>query len=76
MGRRTLTRIVIGLVGAILITVGFAGIVLPILPGWALIIGGLLLLSREFDWAARIVARLRNFLDRRGLVRRTSRRPS
>ena len=75
MGRRTITRLMVGLAGAILIALGMAGIVLPILPGWALIIAGLLVLRREFDWAERTVSRLRGFLERRGLVRGSSRTP-
>lgn len=38
--------------GAVLIVVGVAGLVLPILPGWLPIIGGLTLWSTELEWAA------------------------
>jgi len=64
-------RVVIGLLGAVLITIGLVGIVLPILPGWVLIIGGLLLLSREFDWADRTVTRLKDLVERRRPGRHT-----
>jgi hypothetical protein len=36
--------------------VGLAGLLLPILPGWGLIIGGLLVLSREYSWAYNALA--------------------
>lgn len=69
---RTLARIGTGLIGVILIVLGLAGIVLPILPGWALIIAGLLVLSREFLWARRTVSKIRGPLERRGILRRRS----
>ena len=39
------------LVGFMLVAVGLAGLILPVLPGWILIIGGFAVLSREYDWA-------------------------
>ncbi|MCA1842191.1 MAG: PGPGW domain-containing protein, partial [Actinobacteria bacterium] len=36
----------------VLICIGIAGLVLPVLPGWVLIIGGFAVLSREYSWAA------------------------
>jgi hypothetical protein len=39
------------MVGFALIAVGLAGLLLPILPGWLLIIGGFAVLSREYSWA-------------------------
>lgn len=65
-------RIGTGLIGIALIVLGLAGIVLPILPGWALVIGGLLVLSREFLWARRTVNKIREPLERRGIIRRRS----
>lgn len=38
-------------VGFSLVGVGLAGLVLPVLPGWLLIIAGFALLSREYAWA-------------------------
>lgn len=40
-------QVTFGFLGIILIVVGLAGIILPILPGWPLIFGGLILLSLE-----------------------------
>ncbi len=65
-------RVGTALIGVILIVLGLAGIVLPILPGWALVIGGLLVLSREFAWARRIVNKIREPLERRGILHRRS----
>jgi hypothetical protein len=42
-------------VGTTLVVVGMAGLVLPILPGWLLIIAGLALLARDFFWARRLL---------------------
>ncbi|HYT40161.1 MAG TPA: PGPGW domain-containing protein [Acidimicrobiia bacterium] len=44
-------RAVITVVGFALVLLGLAGLVLPILPGWVLIIGGFAVLSREYSWA-------------------------
>jgi hypothetical protein len=44
-------RAAVTVVGFTLVAVGLAGLLLPILPGWALIIAGLLVLSREYSWA-------------------------
>lgn len=40
--------------GGVLLASGLVGLVLPILPGWLLIIPGLSLWSTEFVWAARL----------------------
>jgi hypothetical protein len=76
MGRNTLVRIGVGIAGSALLLLGIAGLLVPILPGWALIIGGLLVLGREFAWADRTVAPLRRFLEERGLTRRRGSTPS
>jgi hypothetical protein len=44
-------RAAVTVVGFTLVAVGLAGILLPILPGWGFVIGGLLVLSREYSWA-------------------------
>lgn len=45
-------RAAITLAGFALICLGIAGLVLPILPGWVLIIAGFAVWSREYSWAA------------------------
>ena len=75
-------RAVLTVVGFALIAVGLAGLILPILPGWILIVGGFAVLSREYSWArsgllfasrqaARGSASLRSLAERR----RSRRRP-
>lgn len=49
MARNTLSRIGTAVGGTLLILVGVAGLVLPILPGFLLIVGGLLVLGTKFD---------------------------
>ena len=44
-------RAAVTLIGFALVGVGFAGLVLPVLPGWILIIAGFAVLSREYSWA-------------------------
>lgn len=40
--------------GLALVVAGVAGLALPILPGWVLIIAGIAIWSREFSWAMRL----------------------
>jgi hypothetical protein len=74
-------RAVLTVVGFALIAVGLAGLILPILPGWLLIVGGFAVLSREYSWArsgllfasrqaARGGASLRSLAERRRARRR------
>lgn len=55
---------------------GVAGLALPIVPGWALIVGGLAVLAGEFVWARRLLdgarARLERVVPRRGRDRRAA----
>lgn len=44
-------RAALTVVGFALVCLGLAGLVLPVLPGWILIIGGFAVLSREYSWA-------------------------
>ena len=53
-------------VGFALVAVGIAGLVLPVLPGWALIISGLVVLSREYSWANSALAFARRQATRGG----------
>lgn len=53
--RSLLARIGVLTVGTLLLLLGAAGIFLPVLPGVALLIGGIALMSREFAWARRIL---------------------
>lgn len=53
--------------GLILLALGVVGAFVPVLPGVVFVIGGLLLLSTEFAWAERALARARAWIDdRRG----------
>jgi len=44
-------RAAITVAGFAIVCLGVAGLVLPILPGWILIIAGFAVLSREYSWA-------------------------
>lgn len=48
-------RVGVTLGGVFLMVVGLAGLVLPVLPGWLLIVAGLGLLATEYTWAHRAV---------------------
>ncbi len=65
--------------GFVLILVGMIGWLLPVLPGWALIIAGLALLSRHFHWARRLKRHAQRYqyqLTRRWRRRKLSRKVS
>lgn len=40
-----------GVMGGTVVLLGIAGLVLPVLPGWALIFVGIGILATEFAWA-------------------------
>ncbi len=46
-------RTAVSVVGFTLLLAGLAGLALPILPGWLLIIAGLAVLGSEYVWAER-----------------------
>ena len=52
-------KFAVGLLGTLLVLIGIAGLVLPVLPGWLLIIAGLAVLRTEFRWADRLAGRSR-----------------
>lgn len=51
---------VVAVLGASFIILGIAGVVLPLLPGPALIILGLVILASEFAWAQVVLERVRH----------------
>jgi uncharacterized membrane protein YbaN (DUF454 family) len=46
--------------GSLLVLVGVLGLILPVLPGWILLIPGLVLLSVDVPFAARLLDRVRH----------------
>jgi hypothetical protein len=48
---RSTRRAALTLVGFVLVCLGLAGLLLPVLPGWLLIVAGFAVLSREYSWA-------------------------
>lgn len=46
--------------GMIMLIVGIIGWILPVIPGWAFFIPGLVLLSHEFHWARRLLGWLKS----------------
>jgi uncharacterized protein (TIGR02611 family) len=53
--RPLLVRIALVTLGTILVLAGLIGLLLPIVPGWLLIIAGLAILGTEFVWARRLL---------------------
>ena len=59
-------RAALTLIGFALVGVGLAGLLLPVLPGWVLIIAGFAVLSREYSWAHSGLAFARRHAARSG----------
>ena len=53
--KRNGKRVGVTIVGFALVLAGIAGLLLPIIPGWLLIIPGLALLATEYVWAQRLL---------------------
>lgn len=53
--RRSGKRVAVTIAGGLLVLAGLAGLILPIVPGWLLIIPGLALLATEYVWAQRLL---------------------
>ena len=48
-------RIFVTIAGLVVLLLGIAGLLLPVLPGWALIFVGLGILATEYVWAQRLL---------------------
>jgi uncharacterized protein (TIGR02611 family) len=48
-------RIFVTIAGLVVLLLGIAGLILPVLPGWALIFVGLGILATEYVWAQRLL---------------------
>jgi hypothetical protein len=69
-GAKELRKIAITIVGGVLVLLGVAALVLPG-PGLLLLLSGLVLLSREYAWAGRLVEPVRKrafIIARRGVA--------
>ncbi len=64
-------RAAVTVVGFVLVGVGLAGLLLPFLPGWILMVGGFALLSREYSWAYSCLRFTRKHAARGGTKLRT-----
>ena len=53
--RPLMIRIILVVVGTVLLLGGLIGLLLPIVPGWLMIIPGLAILGTEFVWARRLL---------------------
>lgn len=52
---RNAKRIAVTIAGIAVLLLGLAGLLLPVLPGWALIFVGLGILATEYVWARRLL---------------------
>ena len=58
-------RLVSIIAGFALLVTGIVGLILPIMPGWVMVIPGLALLAREFHWARRTLDWLKQRLEKK-----------
>lgn len=68
--QKNFRRALVAIGGGLLVLVGLAGFVLPILPGTVLLVAGLLVWSSEFRWARELLARVRAWLKDRSANRK------
>jgi uncharacterized protein (TIGR02611 family) len=57
---RNAKRIAVTIAGGLVLLIGLAGLVLPVLPGWALIFVGLGILATEYVWARRLLMKAKD----------------
>ena len=62
-----LKRGVLIAVGTVMVIAGVIGLILPILPGWIFLIPGLVILSREFHWARRLLQWAKSFMPKKSV---------
>ena len=48
-------RVALTIVGSVLLLFGLAGLLVPIIPGWLMILPGLAILAGEYVWARRLL---------------------
>ena len=69
---RSTRRLAVTVAGFMLVCIGLAGLLLPVLPGWVLIIAGFAVLSREYYWAHSCLAFCRRHAAKGGTKLRTA----
>jgi hypothetical protein len=76
--KRNGKRVAVTIAGFTLVLAGLAGLLLPIIPGWLLIIPGLALLATEYVWARRLlkVAQQKATQAKEALLGKKDRAPS
>ena len=62
MIRTRVRKVGVAIGGGFLVVAGIAGLVLPVVPGTALLASGLLLWSKEFKWAAQLLEPARRWI--------------
>ncbi len=60
--KRHAKRVAVAAMGSIVLLVGVVAIPYPG-PGWLIVFAGLAILATEFDWAGRLLERIRGYYD-------------
>ncbi len=59
---QVIRRVFVAIAGGLMVLLAVAGFALPVIPGTALLVGGLLLWSTEFRWAKEVLVRVRAWI--------------
>ena len=59
---KVIRRAFVAIAGGLIVLLALAGFALPVIPGTALLVAGLLLLSTEFGWAKEVLTRVRAWI--------------
>ncbi len=69
--RKLVVKIAITVVGSVLLIAGLIGILIPVVPGWVLILPGLAVLAGEYVWARRLLDGAKSQVERARSIRRS-----
>lgn len=68
--RKLVVKIAVTVVGSVLLIAGLIGILIPVVPGWVLILPGLAVLAGEYVWARRLLDGAKSQVERVRSIRR------
>ncbi len=63
-GKTLAAKVIVTAVGGALLLAGLAGLLIPVIPGWLLILPGLAILAGEYVWARRLLDGARTQISR------------
>lgn len=73
--RKLVVKIAVTVIGSVLLIAGLVGILIPVVPGWLLILPGLAVLAGEYVWARRLLDGAKSQVERARSIRRRQAAP-